>query len=206
VSEAEATVFVVDDDPSVLRAMARLLTVAGLRVVTFASAGDFLNCAQPEGPACLVLDVHMPGLSGLDLQRKLAERGIRIPVIFITGNGNIPMSVQAMKAGAVEFLTKPFLSQILLDAIRQAIERDRVTRGRQADFARLRQRFDTLTPREKEVMAFVVQGLLNKQIAAQLGIGEKTVKVHRARVMHKMEAPSFADLVRMGERLRNRET
>ena len=204
-SDAEATVFVIDDDPSVRRAAERLIRSVGLRVATFASALDFLKHGRPDCPACLVLDVRLPGLSGLDLQRQLAERQIHIPIIFITGHADIPMSVQAMKSGAVEFLTKPFRDQALLDAIVQAIERDRVARRQQAEIAHLRGRFIGLTPREKEVMGLVAQGLLNKQIAAELGITEKTIKVHRAQVMQKMNAGSLADLVRMAERLRDRE-
>jgi FixJ family two-component response regulator len=204
-SEAEPTVFVIDDDLSVRKATERLVKSVGLRVMTFASALDFLKSARPDCPACLVLDVRLPGLSGLDLQRLLAERQVHIPIIFVTGHGDIPMSVQAMKSGAVEFLTKPFRDQALLDAIVQAIERDRSARRQQAEIAQLRERFDGLTPREREVMGLVANGLLNKQIAAQLGTTEKTVKVHRAQVMQKMHAGSLADLVRMAERLRDRE-
>jgi len=200
-SGAEATVFVVDDDASVRKASERLIKSAGLRVETFASALEFLKSVRQDSPACLVLDVRLPGLSGLDLQRELADRHIRIPIIFITGHADIPMSVQAMKSGAVEFLTKPFGGQALLDAIVQAIERDRIARRKWAEIAQLRERLDGLTVREKEVMRLVVQGLLNKQVAAELGITEKTVKVHRAQVMHKMNAGSLADLVRMADRL-----
>jgi FixJ family two-component response regulator len=204
--DAEATVFVIDDDPSVRKATERLIKSVGLRVMTFASALEFLKSARPDSPACLVLDIRLPGLSGLDLQRELAERHVRIPIIFITGHGDIPMSVQAMKSGAVEFLTKPFRDQGLLDAIRQAIERDRIARRQQAEIAELRGRLDRLTPREKEVMTLVTRGLLNKQIAGELGTTEKTIKVHRAQVMQKMQAASLADLVRMAERLRGDET
>jgi RNA polymerase sigma factor (sigma-70 family) len=170
-------------------------------VRTFASAQEFMTSKRPDAPACLVLDVRMPGLSGLDLQRELANAGIRIPVIFITGHGDIPMSVRAMKAGAVEFLTKPFRDQDLLDAISQAIERDRAERVQFAEVVELQQRFEELTPREREVMKQVVAGLLNKQIANRLNISEVTVKLHRHQVMEKMKAQSLAELVRMAEKL-----
>jgi FixJ family two-component response regulator len=172
-----------------------------MRVETFASAQDFMANTRWDGPACLVLDVRMPGLSGLDLQRELQQKGIRIPVIFITGHGDIPMSVRAMKAGAVEFLTKPFRDQDLLDAISQAIERDRVLRSQRAEAAELHLRFEQLTPREREVMELVASGLLNKQVAARLSISEVTVKLHRHQVMEKMKADSLAELVRIAERL-----
>jgi FixJ family two-component response regulator len=200
-NEASPLVYVVDDDPSVRNALRRLLGSVGLQVRTFASARDFLCEDHADVPSCLVLDVRMPGMSGLDLQRELTAAGLAIPIIFITGHGDVPMSVRAMKAGAVDFLPKPFNDQQLLDAIRAALERAAATRAREAELEALRRRLDTVTPREREVLALVVTGMLNKQIAAQLGTAEKTVKVHRARLMAKMEADSLASLVRMADRL-----
>ena len=201
VKQSDSIVFVIDDDPSIRLAITSLIRSVGMRVESFPSAQEFMASKRPDAPACLVLDVRMPGVSGLDLQRDLADADIRIPIIFITGHGDIPMSVRAMKAGAVEFLTKPFRDQDLLDAISQALERDRAHRSQYSEMAELRRRFKALTPREKEVMELVVSGLLNKQIAARLNISEITVKLRRHQVMEKMEAPSLADLVRMAEKL-----
>ena len=200
-TEAPPTVFVVDDDPSMRSYLRRLFESVCLRVVTFTSAEEFLRSARPDAAACLVLDVQMPGLSGLDLQRELARADLLIPIVFITGHGDIPMTVQAMKAGAVEFLTKPFRNQELLDAVREGHARDREARRCEAEDADLRKRYGRLTPREREVFALVSAGLLNKQAAMQLGASERTVKAHRAAVVQKMEANSLADLVRMAEKL-----
>jgi len=194
-------VFVVDDDASMRDAISRLLNAVGLTVQTFSSARAFLNRRLLDVPGCLVLDVRLPGLSGLDLQREMVERGIHIPVVFITGHGDIPMSVQAMKAGAVEFLTKPFRDQDLLDAVRSGIQLDRKEREERSDLAELRDCVRQLTQREQEVMSLVVSGLLNKQIALQLGTSEKTIKIHRSQVMRKMRANSLAHLVTMSQKL-----
>lgn len=196
-----STVFVVDDDLSVRRAIKRLLESVHLQVELFESADEFQNRKGPDGPSCLVLDVRLPERSGLDLQRELAERKIHTPIIFITSYGDIPMSVRAMKAGAVEFLTKPFRDQDLLDAIQVALARDRVRREQEAEIATQRERFDSLTPREKEVLPLLVSGLLNKQIAAKLGTSEATIKVHRSQLIRKMGAESLAELVRMAEKI-----
>jgi FixJ family two-component response regulator len=198
---AEAVVFVVDDDGGTRESLKNLIRSVGLRVEAFASADDFLCSTRPDVPGCLVLDVRMPGLSGLELQKRMAQVELEIPIVFISGHGDIPTSVRAMKAGAVEFLTKPFRDQELLDALQQALERDRNAREQRAEIAELRSRYRLLTPREREVMALVVTGLLNKQIAGELGTSEGSVKVHRQHVMEKMRAGSLAALVRMADRV-----
>jgi FixJ family two-component response regulator len=200
-SSAGPVVFVIDDDASVRDSLRRLFTSVGLAVEVFPTAQAFLSAHRPDAPGCLVLDVRLPGLSGLDLQRELAETEATLPIIFLTGHGDIPMSVRAMKAGAVEFLTKPFREQDLLDAIRHAIERDRTARGERQVLGELRRRYDALTPRERDVMAGIVAGLLNKQIAAEFGTSEVTVKEQRGQVMLKMQAGSVADLVLAAARL-----
>jgi FixJ family two-component response regulator len=201
VSGQGPVVFVVDDDASVRAALDSLFRSVGLAVRSFASAQEFLSDSLTDGPACLVLDVRLPGMSGLDLQRRLAERKTALPIVVVTGHGDVPMTVRAMRAGAVEFLCKPFRDQDLLDAVQQALDRARVLMQEQTAMADLQARFDTLTPREREVMGLVVTGLLNKQIAYDLGISEVTVKIHRGQAMLKMRAASVVDLVRMSDRL-----
>jgi FixJ family two-component response regulator len=200
-TDLDPTVLVIDDDPSVRRALARLLRAAGLRAETFASAEEFLGQPLPDGPGCLILDVSMPGLSGLDLQRTLAERNAGLPIVFLTGHGDIPTTVRAMKAGAVDFLPKPCDGQALLAAIRWAIARHAQTLQAGEELAAIRHRAESLSPREREVMALVVSGMLNKQVGHRLGVTEKTVKAHRAQVMSKMGADSLAELVRMADRI-----
>jgi FixJ family two-component response regulator len=197
----ETIVFIVDDDPSMRRSLETLLRSVGLKPMSFPSTEDFLRANHAESPGCLVLDIRLPGSSGLQFQREMAAAGILHPVIFITGHGDIPMSVAAMKAGAIEFLPKPFRDQDFLDAVHKGIERDRLRRERGARTGELRERFERLTPREREIMALVASGLMNKQIAAELGLSEITVKIHRGRMMLKMEAKSLPDLVRIADRL-----
>ena len=197
----EGIVFVVDDDAAVRRALERLIKSVGLTVETFASAQEFLRRDPPDGPACVVTDVRMPGLSGLDLQKELGDAGLSMPIVFMTGHGTVPMSVRAMKAGAVDFLQKPVDEQVLLDAIHQALEKGSREQEALAQHTEIQERIDSLTVREREVFELVVSGMLNKQIAAELGASEKTIKVHRGRVMQKMQADSLADLVRMAERV-----
>jgi len=200
-TKPDSIVFVVDDDPSVRRAIKRLVGSEGLQVELFGSAQEFLQSTRPDVPACLVLDIRLPGINGLDFQRQLAEANVHIPIVFITGHGDIPMTVRAMKAGAVEFLAKPFRDRDLLDAIQVALERDRGRRQQESGIAALRERFKSLTPRELEVLRLVILGRLNKQIAAELGTSEITIKVHRGSVMRKMQAESLADLLGMAGRL-----
>jgi FixJ family two-component response regulator len=200
-NENRPTVFVVDDDASMREALKNLFRSVGLDVETFGAAQEFLSGRRSEAPGCLVLDVRLPGLSGLDLQRQLTDADIEMPIVFITGHGDIQMSVRAMKAGAVEFLTKPFRDQDLLDAVQQAVDRDRATREQRAQIAELRERYESLSPREQEVMGLVVGGLLNKQIAGKLGTSEATVKMHRGNLMRKMHADSLAGLIEIAQKL-----
>ncbi len=200
-NERAPIVFVVDDDPSVRRSIKRIIGSVGLQVELFGSAPEFLLSKRPDAPSCLVLDIRLPGISGLDFQRKLTEADIQLPIVFITAHGDIPMTVRAMKAGAVEFLTKPFRDQDLLDAIHTALERDLARRQQQAEIVTLRTRLNSLTRRERQILPLVISGLLNKQIAAEMGISETTVKVHRGQLMRKMGADSLPELARMAERM-----
>jgi FixJ family two-component response regulator len=205
ITEDPAVVFIVDDDASVRRSIEDLLSSVALRSEAFATPQEFLERKRANGPACLVLDVRLPGMSGLDCQRRLAEAGVTIPIIFITGHGDVPVTVRAMKSGAVEFLTKPFRPQELLDAVQQALDRDQKLRETRRETAEVQNRYETLTTREREVMELVVSGLLNKQIAVKLGTGEHTVKIHRGHVMEKMKADSLPALIRMADRLKSNQ-
>jgi len=205
-AEPQPTVFVIDDDEALRTALSSLFRSVGLQVKALASAPEFLQIRLPEGPSCLVLDVRLPGLSGLDFQAELNKANIHIPIIFMTGHGDIPMTVQAMKAGAVEFLPKPFRDQDMLDAVQIGLEQDRKRRKSASDTSKLKSNFVSLTPREQEIMAFVTAGLMNKQIAGEIGVSEITVKVHRGNVMRKMDAKSLAELVRMADALGIRRT
>jgi FixJ family two-component response regulator len=201
-SPAPATVFIIDDDEGVRRSIEDLLNSVGLNAQCYSTAEEFLRSKRPEGPSCLILDVRLPGISGLEFQRELSSTGVTLPIIFITGYGDIPMTVKAIKSGAVEFLTKPFRDQDLLDAIQQALKHDRASREERREIEELQKRYGTLTAREREVMSLVVSGMLNKQIASELGARETTVKIHRGRVMEKMGAGSVAELVRMTDKLK----